>query len=183
MFCTIGKTEKHKNCIFTQICISALPEFNQSLPDFFNPFDSRLILTLVYDSLNLVINAFSLGLLSAGGTVQEKGSRQRCSSWTALSSGFPLSQGNAEALDRWGGKTKQHLISYFLSQTSAKNYRNRIVYVKILASQRWGVFRDTVYIVHRRNDEFSTSKELPLCLFIVSFSAVEKNKTKKTFQW
>jgi len=40
--------------------------------------------------------------------VQEKGSRERCSSWivmqaqytSALSSEFPLSQGNAEALDR-----------------------------------------------------------------------------------
>jgi len=35
-----------------------LPEFNQLL-DFFNLFDSRLILTLLYDSLSLVINAFS----------------------------------------------------------------------------------------------------------------------------
>jgi len=43
-------------------CISALPEFNQLL-DLFNLFDSRLILTLLYDSLNLVINAFSSGLL------------------------------------------------------------------------------------------------------------------------
>jgi len=63
-------------------------------------------LTLLYDSLNLVINVFSSGLL--GGMVQEKGSRERCSSWTVLhaqcisvlSSGFPLSQDNAEALDR-----------------------------------------------------------------------------------
>jgi len=45
---------------------SALPEFNQSLFDFFNLFDSRLILTLLYDSLNLVINAFSSGLLGHG---------------------------------------------------------------------------------------------------------------------
>jgi len=47
---------------------------------------------------------------AVGGMVQEKGSRERCSSWTvhvvhaqcniALPSGFPLSQGNAEALDR-----------------------------------------------------------------------------------
>jgi len=57
---------------------------------------------------------------------------------------FPLSKGNAEALDRWGGKTKHHLISYFLSNTSAKNYRNRIVCVKIIASQRWDVFWDMV---------------------------------------
>jgi len=32
------------------------------------------------------------------------------------------------------------LISYFLSNTSAKNYRSRIVYVRIIASQRWDVF-------------------------------------------
>jgi len=42
------------------------------------------------------------------GMIQEKGSRERCRSWTvlnaqctsALSSGFPISQGNAEALER-----------------------------------------------------------------------------------
>jgi len=33
-----------------------------------------------------------------------------------------------------------HLISYFLSNTSAKNSRNRIVCVKIIASQKWDVF-------------------------------------------
>jgi len=38
--------------------ISALPEFNQLL-NFFNLFDSRLILTLLYDSLSLVIKAFT----------------------------------------------------------------------------------------------------------------------------
>jgi len=102
---------------------------------------SSLVLTLLYGSLNLVINAFSLGLL--GRMVQEKGSRERCSSWTALqaqstsalSSGFPLLQGNAEALYRWGGKTKHRRISCFLSNTCAKNYPNRIVYVRIRASQ------------------------------------------------
>jgi len=36
-----------------------------------------------------------------------------------------------------------HLISDF-SNTSAKNYRNRIVYVNIIASQRWDVFWDAV---------------------------------------
>jgi len=42
-------------------------------------------------------------------------------------------------------KTKHRLISYFFSNTYAKNYRNRIAYVKIIASRRWDVFRDTVY--------------------------------------
>jgi len=36
------------------------------------------------------------------------------------------------------------MISYFLSNTSSKNYRNRIVYVKITASRRWDVFWHTV---------------------------------------
>ena len=86
---------------------------------------------------------------AVGGMVQEKGSRKRSGSWTALheqctsalSSGFPLSQGNAEALDRWGGKTKHRLISYFLSNTSAKNYHHWFVYVKIIASERWDIFQ------------------------------------------
>jgi len=37
-------------------------------------------------------------------------------------------------------ENKALLISYFLSNTSAKNYRNRIVDVKIIASRRWDVF-------------------------------------------
>jgi len=53
--------------LFT-LCISALLEFNQSLLDLFNLFDSRLIFMLLYDFINLVINAFALGLL--GGMVQ-----------------------------------------------------------------------------------------------------------------
>jgi len=52
-----GKTGNMKIVFFTR-CISALLEFNQSLLDFFNLFDSRLILTLLYDSLNLVIKAW-----------------------------------------------------------------------------------------------------------------------------
>ena len=75
-----GKMGNTKIVFFTR-CISALPQFNQSLFNFFNLFDLRLILTLLYDCLNLVINAFSLGLL--GDMVQEKGSREHCSSWTA----------------------------------------------------------------------------------------------------
>jgi len=92
---------------------------------------------------------------TVGGMVQEKESREHCSSWTVLhaqctsvlSSGFPLLQGNAKTLDRWGGKTKHHLIFYFLRNTSAKNYHNRIVYVNI-ASQRLNVFFwDIVYML------------------------------------
>jgi len=73
-FCTTvpDKAENAKIVFFPQCCISALPEFNQLL-DFFNLFDSRLILTLLYDSLSLVINAFSYR--EYWGMVQEKGSR------------------------------------------------------------------------------------------------------------
>jgi len=70
-----SKTGKHENCIFAlKCCISALPEFNPSFLDLFNLFDSRLILKLLYDSLNLVINAFSSTLLVHGLT--ERKSRE-----------------------------------------------------------------------------------------------------------
>jgi len=72
-FCTTWQKGKHENCVLH----SALPEFNQLL-DFFNVFDSWLVLTLLYGSLNLVINAFSSELL--GGMVQQKGSWEHCSS-------------------------------------------------------------------------------------------------------
>ena len=80
---------------------------------------------------------------------QDKRSLQCCRSWrmlhaqctSALSSGFPVSQGNAEALDRLGGKIKHRLISYFLSNNSAKNCRTQIVYVKIIASEKQDVLK------------------------------------------
>jgi len=65
--------------------------------------------------------------------------------WTDTISGFPVSRCSAEALHRWDGKTIHHLISYCLSNTSAKNFLHRIVYVKITAGQRWDVLWDTVY--------------------------------------
>ena len=69
--------ESAKIAFALKCCISTLPEFNQLL-DFFSLFDSRLILKLLYDCLNLVISAISWGLL--GGMVQEKGSRESHSS-------------------------------------------------------------------------------------------------------
>jgi len=51
------KIGERENAFSRKCCISALPEFNQLL-DFFNLFHSRLILTLLYNSLSLVINAF-----------------------------------------------------------------------------------------------------------------------------
>jgi len=62
-----GKTGKHGNRILTQMlyCQNSLPEFIQSLLEFFNLFDSRLILTLLDNSINLIISVFSSGLLQA----------------------------------------------------------------------------------------------------------------------
>ena len=84
-----GKTGNKKIAFFIR-CISALREFNQSLliSSVFLAHDSYFALR--YDSLNLVINAFSLGLL--GCMVQMRGSRVRCSSWTVL---------HAQSVDFW----------------------------------------------------------------------------------
>ena len=59
-FCTSWQTRKHENCIFSlKCCISALPEFNQSLLDFFSLFNSQLLLN---KSCNQCVQ---LGLLGA----------------------------------------------------------------------------------------------------------------------
>jgi len=97
---------KHENCIFVSNAVLVHRLISTRCCMISSIFDSRLIFTLLYDSLNLVINAFSWGLL--GGMVQGKGSQKCCSSWTmlhaqhtiALSSGFPVLQGNVEALER-----------------------------------------------------------------------------------
>jgi len=146
------KMKKDENCIFTQMLCQCIA-WIQPTAWFLHFFDSRLILTTLYDSLSHVINAFSPQGCWGHGSGERKSRALQQLSWTvllahctsALSSGFPISHGNAEALERWGGKTKHRLISYFLSNTSAKNYHNQIVYVKSIASQRWDVFWDTVY--------------------------------------
>jgi len=64
-----------KIAFFSQmLCICTLPKFNYRylLLDFFSLFDSRVILTLLYDSLNLVINAFSSGLMGEHGSGERK---------------------------------------------------------------------------------------------------------------
>jgi len=66
-----------KNCIF-----HSNARTQPLLLDFFNHLDSRLILPLIYVSLNLVIDAFSSGPLC--GMIQEKGSWERCSSRAVL---------------------------------------------------------------------------------------------------
>ena len=47
-FALSGKTQKRENQIFSiKCCITAFPEFNQSLLDFFNFVDLQLIFTLL----------------------------------------------------------------------------------------------------------------------------------------
>jgi len=62
-------------------------------------------------------------------------------------SGFPVSPGSAEALVKWGGKIRYVLIAYCLSNIFAKNCFIRMVYVKIIASQRWHVFWHSVKLI------------------------------------
>ena len=146
-----GKTEKRKSCIFPSNAVLVHCPNSTSCLISLTFFDSRLIPMLLYDFLSLVINAFSHRDCWGHGSGERKlrALQQldcvadiQCTS--ELSSGFSISQGNAEALDRWGGKTKHRMIPYFLSNISAKSCLNRIVYVKIIASWRWDVFWDTV---------------------------------------
>jgi len=133
------KTEKHENRIFTQMlyqCIAWIQPAAWFLQSFW-------LTTHIHDAVWLPksCNQCAQSIRTVGSMVQEKESPECCKSWTvlhaqctsALSSGFPISQGNAETLERWGGKTKHRLISYFPSNTSAKNYRNRIVYVNTVS--------------------------------------------------
>jgi len=145
-FALPGKTEKHENCIFPSnaALVHCLDSTSCLISSIF----------LIHDSYSWLLKSCKqcVHLGAVGGMVQDKQSSESCRSWTVLhtqctsvlSSGFPILQGIAEALDRWG--SKHHMISYFLSNTSAKNFRNLIVYVKIIASQRWDVFWDTISV-------------------------------------
>jgi len=70
-FALPGKRGNAKIAFSLKCCISALPEFNQLL-DFFNLFDSGLILTVLYDSLSLVINALSYGTVEKHASTERK---------------------------------------------------------------------------------------------------------------
>jgi len=67
----LTKQETQKSHFYSNAVLVHHQNSTSSLLDFFSLFDSRLILTLLYDSLNFVINAFSSGL-AVGGMVQEK---------------------------------------------------------------------------------------------------------------
>jgi len=58
---------------------------------------------------------------------------------------FPVLLGSAEAKVIWGGIVKRLLIAYFIGNISAKKCQNPFMCVKVIASQRWDFFWDTVY--------------------------------------
>jgi len=66
--------------------------------------------------------------------------------WKLWFSCFPVLPGSAEAQVIWGGIVKRLLIAYFIGNISAKKYQNPFMCVKGVASQRWDVFWDTVYL-------------------------------------
>jgi len=68
--------------------------------------------------------------------------------------------GSAEAQSIWGGIVKRLLIAYFIGNISVKKYQNPFMCVKVIARQRWDVFRDTVYKVQRLQFSFIQIKAL-----------------------
>ena len=58
---------------------------------------------------------------------------------------FPVLPGSAETQVIWGGIVKRFLVAYFMGNISAKKYQNPFMCIKVIASQRWDVFWDTVY--------------------------------------
>ena len=59
---------------------------------------------------------------------------------------FPFLTGSAVAQVIWGGIVKRLSTAYFIYNISAKKYQNPFTCIKVIASQRWDVFWDTVHI-------------------------------------
>ena len=85
-------------------------------------------------------------------------------------SGFP---GSAEAQIIWGGIVKRRLIAYFIGSMSAKKYQNPFSHcVKVIGSQRWDVFNQSMNInffscrhmsrciIHRESNHVSVNAKL-----------------------
>jgi len=70
-FCTTWQNGETRKLHFHSNAVNLLVHCLNSTSCFFNLFDSRLILRLLYDSLNLLINAFSSGLLGAWFKINE----------------------------------------------------------------------------------------------------------------
>jgi len=60
---------------------------------------------------------------------------------------LPVLPGSAEAQVNWCGIVKCLLIAYFISNISAKKYQNPFTCAKVIASQRWDIFLDTMYLM------------------------------------
>ena len=56
---------------------------------------------------------------------------------------FSRFSGSAQAQVTWGDVVKRLLIAYIIRNITAKKYQNLF---KVIASQRWDVFWDTVYM-------------------------------------
>jgi len=69
--------------------------------------------------------------------------------WKMWFSCFPVFPGSAEAQVVWGGILKHLLVAYFIGNISAKKNQNLFMCVKFIASHRWDVFWDTVYMYLR----------------------------------
>jgi len=101
------------------------------------------------------------------------GKKHAAFKWKDAISQFPVSPGSAEALVRWGVKIKYTLIAYFLANIFAKKYCNWTVYIKIIASQRWDVFWDSVFGICRNN--------VNVCLFCIILFCVMSRKNNSAF--
>ena len=71
--------------------------------------------------------------------------------WKDPFSGFMIFPGSAETLVMKGGITNNHLIAYSFSNTSAKNYQNRLMCIEVIVFNVSVVFWDTVYMLDAYN--------------------------------
>jgi len=65
---------------------------------------------------------------------------------------LPILTGSAEGQVILGGIAKRLLIAYIIGNISAKKYQNPFTCIRVIASQRWDVFWDTVYLYCRRSN-------------------------------
>ena len=72
--------------------------------------------------------------------------------WKMWFSCLPILTGSAEGQVILGGIAKRLLIAYIIGNISAKKYQNPFTCIRVIASQRWDVFWDTVYLYCRRRN-------------------------------
>jgi len=64
--------------------------------------------------------------------------------WRDQISAVHVSPGSAETLVREFGITNHHLIAYLLSNISAKNYQNQLMWVEVIVCYISAIFWDTM---------------------------------------